>query len=59
MKKVKFINNNIIQEGLLIDDKHFVGGKKIEFTNEEGTKCVYAIDLVTILNDEHSGSTRN
>ena len=59
MKKVKFINNGITQEGLLIDDKHFVGGQKIEFTNEEGTKCVYGIDLVTILEDEYSGSTRN
>ena len=33
MKKVKFINNGIAQEGLLIDDKHFIGGQKIEFTN--------------------------
>jgi len=59
MKKVRFINNGVMQEGLLIDDKHFIGGQKIEFTNEEGTKCVYGIDLVTILEYEHSGSTRN
>ena len=36
MKKVKFIDfDGKIQEGNLIEDTRFFGGKKIEFTKEE------------------------
>ena len=59
MKKVKFLKDKIIFEGNLIEDKYFSGGKKIEFVNEEGTTCIYSIDIVKIIEDEYSGSTRN
>jgi hypothetical protein len=59
MKKVKFFKDGIVCEGNLIEDKLFSGGKKIEFVNEEGTTCVYSIDIIKIIDDEYSGSTRN
>jgi hypothetical protein len=59
MKKVKFIKDGKIEEGRLIDDKYFVGGKKIEFKEKNGTKGFYCVGLVTILEDEYTGSTRN
>jgi hypothetical protein len=56
---VKFFKDGIVCEGNLIEDKLFSGGKKIEFVNEEGTTCVYSIDIIKIIDDEYSGSTRN
>ena len=60
MKKVKIINlDNDVFEANLVEDKNFVGGKKLEFINNDGVVCVYSINLVKILEDEYSGFTRS
>lgn len=59
MKKVKFLKDGVVFEGNLIEDKYFSGGKKIEFVNEEGTTCIYSIDIIKIIDDEDTGSTRD
>jgi hypothetical protein len=48
-----------IIEAVVEEDEHFLGGKKIIYQNQDGTTCIVSINLVNIINDEFSGSTRD
>lgn len=48
-----------IIEAVVEEDKHFLGGKKVIYQNQDGTTCVMSLNLVKIIYDELSGSTRD
>ena len=50
MKKIKFIKSEKIEEGFIVDDKLFLGGKKVIHILEDGTTGYTSIKLVKIIN---------
>lgn len=56
---IKILSEEKIIEAVVEEDEHFLGGKKIIYQNQDGTTCIVSINLVNIINDEFSGSTRD
>ena len=56
---VKILVNGKIIEANIHEDDHFLGGKKAIYKNENKTTSIVSINLVNIVNDELSGSTRD
>jgi hypothetical protein len=59
MKKVKLIYRDKEYFGFLEEDIKFLGGKKVIFDLENKTGAIISINLVKIIEDENTGSTRN
>lgn len=46
MKIVKFLKDGILKEGIYYEDKHFHGGAKVEYLNEDGTTTKISINYL-------------
>lgn len=51
MEKVKLSYRGKIYDGKVYIDKHFFGGKKVVFKNENGTKSYISIELIKIIDN--------
>lgn len=56
---IKILNEEKIVEAVVEEDQYFLGGKKVIYQNQDGTRCILSINLVNIISDEFSGSTRD
>ena len=56
---VRILVDDKIIDGVLEKNIHFLGSKKVTYQNQDGTTCILSINLVNIIYDELSGSTRN
>lgn len=56
---IKILSEEKIIEAVVEEDEHFLGGKKVIYQNQDGTTCVMSLNLVNIIYDELSGSTRD
>ena len=53
-KKVKILYENEVFDAVIKNDKNFIGGEKVIFTNKDGTTCIIGKKLITIIEDENT-----
>jgi hypothetical protein len=52
MKNIKAIVNEVVEEGVLIEDKHFWGGSKFRYETKSGTTGFTSINLIKIIDEK-------
>lgn len=56
---IKILVDEQVIDAVVEKDEHFLGGHKVIYENQDGVSSIISIDLVNIVSDEYSGSTRN
>lgn len=59
LSQIKILVEGRVIEGTIEEDSHFLGGKKVIYETKSGVTAILSINLVNIVSDEISGSTRN
>ena len=52
MKNIKAIVNEVVEEGVLIEDKHFWGGAKFIYENQNGYSSFTSVNIIKIIEEK-------
>ena len=52
MKNIKAIVNEVVEEGVLIEDENFWGGSKFIYENQNGYTSITAVNIIKIIEEK-------